>query len=217
MIVMNRITVGGANRSTVAHMAKDRKGALAPVFATKTKDIRAKAGGAANPAPVHTGQEVARMKVAARIMTEAGRVTAITPAIVIAAMEPMDRTITRAAVASDRTGVAATDKARAGMGRVPVATDRVAVAVSEAEATVTTARARVAGAVLVRVRAVTREITTTRRTTRPEECTVPRVAAAALTTIEVAMVAARNAAMSMRAINLAQVENAAGGIAPLMQ
>ena len=98
MIVMSRITVAGANLSTVVPMVNvvnGRKDALAS--ATKTKDMQAKVDGAVNGAAVHPPAEVASPKVAAKIMTGVGRVTGITPVIVIAATEPMGKIITRAA------------------------------------------------------------------------------------------------------------------------
>lgn len=119
-IVMNGITVAGANRSTAVPMAKDRKGARAPVFATKAKDIRVKTDGAANTAAVLPPAEVAITRAAGK--TKAGKVTAITPAIAIAATEPMGKIITRVPATTDRIGVVTMARARAGTGRARVVT-----------------------------------------------------------------------------------------------
>jgi hypothetical protein len=65
---------------------------------------------------------------------------------------------------------------------------------------------------LMRLRAVIRDAMTIRLTRRREGCTVARADAAVLTTIEVVMVADKNAAMSTSGIDPVLAETAAGGI-----
>jgi hypothetical protein len=133
-IVMSRITVAGANRSTVVPTARNREDAPIPASATKTKGIRAKANGAVNTAAVLLRAEVATTKAVAKIMTVVGKVIAITPAIVIATTEPPDKIITRVPLTTDRTGAAAptgTDKARVITGRTGAVTTVKAPAVTE--------------------------------------------------------------------------------------
>ncbi len=125
MIVMNGITVVDANRSTVVPTVKDRRGAPAPPFATKTKDTRAKADGAGNLAVVLLRVEAGITTAAAK--TEVGRVTVITPAIAIAATVPMGKIITRVPAATDRTGAVI-------MARAPAAGTARALVVTMAKA-----------------------------------------------------------------------------------
>ncbi len=107
-----------------------------------------------------------------------------------------------------------TGSAPVAMVKAPVVTDKAPVATVKALAA--TDRAPAARAASVRVPAVIRDATTIRQTLHRGECTVARVDAVALTTIEAATVADKNVAMNMRAIAMARVvEIVAGGIARL--
>ena len=98
-------------------------------------------------------------------------------------------------------------RAEEATGRAPVVTVKAPAA---------TDRDPAAKAASVRVQAIIRDATTTRQTRHREECTVARVDAVALTTIEVAMAADKNVVMNMRATATARVvEIVAGGIALL--
>lgn len=111
----------------------------------------------------------------------------------------------------ERVQAGTTDKAPAGMDVAPA---------GPAATTVPTDWAPAANAASVRVQTGIRDVTTIRQTPHPQECTVARVDAAALTTIEAGMVVDKNAAMNMRTTAGAlvaenAVENVAGGIALL--
>ncbi len=227
--VTSKTTVVAANRSMVAlimagvvNVAEDRKSVTASA-AKKTKGTQAKIDGAANLAAARRLQaedmvaacllqaEIANMDAAAKTMAAAvGKVIAITQAIVIAAMARTGRITIPARVAV---------RARIGVRAKIRVLDRVLAAATVLD------RVMVASAALVKVRAVIRDVMTTRQTLLREGCTGIK-ADAALTMIEVVMVADKNGAMTTSATGMVQVKsatgtvqakNAAGGIGLLTQ
>ena len=218
--MVRKTTVVAANRSTVALMANGH----APGSETKATGMKAKADGAANMADHLLQAEVATTKAvakaAAKIMAAAaGKVTAITRVTAIAATARTARTtIADRVPVRAGTGVAnrITAPARIGVADRAMAPARVTVRAMAADRVPGADRVTAADRITVasvRVRAGIPEAMTIRQTLRQEGCTVAR----ALTTIEVVMVADRNAAMTMNATGTVQVRTAAGGIALLMK